>query len=143
MRRFRRRAGADHAVYEARTRDILVRVAPSYLAEESDSEASRFIFGYVIEIENHGQETVTLVSRHWRIVDALNRLEEVRGSGVVGEQPELKPKEAFRYNSFCPLRTPSGGMSGSYQMVTAEGESFEVEIPEFSLHLPGATRRMN
>lgn len=143
MRRIRRRRGADTAIYEARTRDIVVRVAPSYMPEESDAEVPRFMFGYVIEIENHGEETVTLVSRHWRITDALNRLEEVRGPGVVGEQPELGPREAFRYNSFCSLRTPSGGMTGSYQMVNAEGESFDVEIPEFSLHLPGATKRVN
>jgi ApaG protein len=143
MRRIRRRRGQDAPVYEARTRDIVVRVAPNYLPEESDPEESRYMWGYLIEIENHGTETVTLVSRHWKITDALNRLEEVRGPGVVGEQPELGPREAFRYSSFCPLKTPSGGMKGSYQMVTAAGESFEAEIPEFSLHQPGATKRVN
>jgi ApaG protein len=143
MRRIRRRGGADKAIYQARTRDIVVRVSPVYMPEESDAEAGRFLWAYTVEIENHGKETVTLVSRHWKITDGLNRLEEVRGSGVVGEQPQLGPNEAFRYNSFCPLKTPSGGMKGSYQMVTSEGESFEVEIPEFSLHQPGATRRVN
>ncbi|MBN9318876.1 MAG: Co2+/Mg2+ efflux protein ApaG [Caulobacterales bacterium 68-7] len=143
MRRIRRRRGVDSAIYEARTRDILVRVAPSYMPEESDPEAARFLFGYLIEIENHGRETVTLVSRHWKITDALNRLEEVRGPGVVNETPELRPMEAFRYNSFCSIRTPSGAMKGAYQMVTADGETFDVEIPEFSLHLPGAAKRVN
>ncbi len=143
MRRIRRRSRTETPVYEARTRDIVVRVAPAYLPEESLPEDARFVFGYVIEIENHGKETVTLVSRHWRIFDAMNRVEEVRGPGVVGEQPELKPREAFRYNSFTPLRTPSGSMKGSYHMCTPDGESFDVEIPEFSLHQPGATRRVN
>jgi ApaG protein len=143
MRRIRPSRRLDTPVYEARTRDILVRVAPAYMAEQSEPEEQRFVWAYVVEIENHSPETVTLVSRHWNITDAFNRVEEVRGPGVVGEQPELGPREAFRYNSFCPLRTPSGGMRGSYQMVTAKGESFEVEIPEFSLHLPGATKRVN
>lgn len=143
MSRINRRGTPDSPVYEARTGDILVRVAPTYLPEESSPGSGRWIWFYTIEIENHGTRTVTLVSRHWVITDGLNRVEEVQGQGVVGEQPVLGPREAFRYQSGCPLGTPSGAMRGTYQMVTADGEAFEVEIPEFSLHLPGARRRLN
>jgi ApaG protein len=129
--------------YEARTRDILVRVTPSYLEDRSRPEEGEWAWAYAIDIENHGEETVTLVTRHWFITDGLNRTEEVAGPGVVGEQPTLAPGEAFRYQSGCPLPTPSGSMRGSYRMVSETGEGFDVEIPEFSLHLPGATRRMN
>lgn len=143
MTRINRRGSQDSPVYEARTGDILVRVSPNYVPEESSPSNGRWIWIYTIEIENHGQETVTLVSRHWVITDARNRIEEVRGQGVVGEQPVLGPREAFRYQSGCPLSTPSGAMRGEYQMVTDKGEAFEVEIPEFSLHLPGDRRRLN
>lgn len=143
MTRIRRRGTPDNPVYEARTRDILVRVAPAYMAEQSQPEEGRWLWSYVVEIENHGTQTVTLISRHWIITDARNRVEEVQGPGVVGEQPVLGPREAFRYNSGCPLTTPSGSMRGTYQMVTAAGETFDVEIPAFSLHLPGALRRVN
>ena len=143
MSRINRRGSPDSPVYEARTGDILVRVSPAYLPEDSNPENGRWIWSYTVEIENHGQDTVTLVSRHWIITDGLNRVEEVKGQGVVGEQPVLGPREAFRYASGCPLGTPSGTMRGSYQMVTAGGEAFEVAIPAFSLHLPGARRRLN
>ena len=143
MTRIRRRGTPDNPVYEARTREILVRVAPAYMAEQSQPEEGQWLWSYVVEIENHGTETVTLMSRHWIITDGLNRVEEVKGPGVVGEQPVLGPREAFRYNSGCPLTTPSGSMRGTYQMVTAGGEAFDVEIPAFSLHLPGALRRVN
>jgi ApaG protein len=143
MSRIRRRGTPDNPVYEARTRDILVRVAPAYMAEQSRPEEGQWLWSYVVEIENHGTQTVTLMSRHWIITDARNRVEEVKGPGVVGEQPVLGPREAFRYNSGCPLTTPSGSMRGTYQMVTAAGEAFDVEIPAFSLHLPGALRRVN
>lgn len=143
MSRINRRGTPDSPVYEARTGDILVRVSPAYSPEESNPDSGRWIWIYTIEIENHGQETVTLVSRRWTITDGLNRVEEVQGPGVVGEQPVLGPREAFRYQSGCPLTTQSGAMRGAYQMVTAAGEAFEVEIPAFSLHLPGARRRLN
>jgi ApaG protein len=96
-----------------------------------------------VEIENRGSKAVRLVSRHWIITDALNRTEEVRGPGVAGAQPGLQPGEAFRYTSACPLPTPSGLMRGSYRMVTAEGDSFDVVTPPFSLDLPEAGRRLN
>ena len=130
-------------VYEAKTRDILVRVVADYLPGQSDPIEHRYTWSYTIEIENHGQETVQLVSRHWSITDGLNRTEEVKGVGVVGEQPRLKPRDAFRYSSGCPLPTPTGAMRGRYQMLTDEGEEFDVEIPPFSLHLPDAHKKMN
>lgn len=141
MRRIRKRAGQDSPVYEARTRDIVVRVVTSYLPHDSQPEESKYAWAYMVEIENHGTETVQLISRHWIITDGLNRVEEVRGDGVVGEQPTLGPREAFRYNSGCPLMTPSGMMRGAYQMLTDKGEAFDAAIPEFSLHLPGAARQ--
>ena len=143
LKRIRRRRGADSGAYEARTRDIVVRVSPVYLPEESSVEAGLYLWAYTVEIENHGAETVQLISRYWKITDALNRSNEVEGSGVVGEQPELRPREAFRYVSNCSLPTPSGAMVGRYQMMTESGEVFDADIPEFSLHLPGATRRYN
>ena len=138
-----RRIGGEAPVYEARTRDIVVRVAPSFAPEQSEPDEGRWFWSYTVEIENHGPETVQLISRHWVITDGMNRSEEVRGPGVVGEQPTLKPREAFRYSSGCPLRTPSGAMRGEYQMLTAEGEGFDVDIPEFSLDLPNARRVVN
>ncbi len=143
MRRIPRRGGKDNPVYEAKTRGILVRVATSYLAAKSDPLEGKHFWAYMIEIENHGEETVQLLSRHWVITDALNRVEEVKGAGVVGEQPTLKPRDAFRYTSGVPLNTPSGTMRGAYQMLTDEGDAFDVEIPEFSLDLPGARRVVN
>ena len=141
MRRGRRPPAPERAVYQSVTRGILVRVSPTYLAEDSDAGAGRFVWAYTVEIENHGEETVQLISRHWIVTDAMNRVDEVVGEGVVGEQPMLGPREAFRYTSGCPLQTPSGTMHGSYRMMTDAGEPFDVEIPEFSLHLPGAASR--
>lgn len=131
------------AVYEAITRGVVVRVTPTFLPDQSDPGRSQFTWAYTVEVENRGDETVKLVSRHWVITDARNHIEEVKGPGVVGEQPTLKPHEAFRYTSGCPLTTPSGAMHGSYQMVTSAGEAFEARIPHFSLHLPEATRLMH
>jgi ApaG protein len=143
MQRIRRRGSKDAPVYEATTNDILVRVVANYMPDQSDPEAGRWFWGYVVEIENHGVETVQLISRHWIITDSQNRVQEVRGEGVVGEQPVLKPREAFRYTSGCPLPTTSGSMRGAYQMVTDDGDPFDVMIPEFSLDLPGARRVVN
>ena len=144
MRRISRRTRSrDTPIYEARTRDILVRVVASFLPDQSDPEDSQFFWAYTVEIENHGKETVQLISRRWVITDAFNQVEEVSGAGVVGEQPELKPSEAYRYTSGVPLSTPSGTMRGSYHMVTGSGRGFDIEIPEFSLHLPGARRVVN
>jgi ApaG protein len=143
VRRIPRRSGKEQPVYEAKTRDIVVRVAASYLPAKSDPIEGKHFWAYMIEIENHGDETVQLLSRHWIIRDSFNRVEEVAGAGVVGEQPTLKPRDAFRYTSGVPLNAPSGTMRGTYQMLTDAGDAFDAEIPEFSLDLPGAKRTMN
>lgn len=143
MNRIPRRRSKESPVYEATTRGIVVRVVTNYLPSQSDPIESRYVWAYMIEIENHSDETVQLVSRKWLITDGLNRTEEVAGPGVVGEQPRLKPRDAFRYTSGCPLSTPSGEMRGSYQMVTDGGDMFEAQVPAFSLHLPGAHRSVN
>ncbi len=131
------------APYSAETRGVVVRVRPYFLPDQSSPEERQWVWAYAVEIENKGEDTVRLVSRHWIITDALGRVEEVQGDGVVGEQPTLKPGETFRYTSGCPLQTPSGVMAGAYQMVTALGDAFEAEIPPFSLDLPGAARVVN
>jgi ApaG protein len=130
-------------VYEARTGDIRVTVKPSYLPDQSDASVARYVWAYEIEVQNLGTLTVQLVSRHWIITDARGRVEEVKGAGVVGEQPILEPGEAFRYTSGCPLTTPSGAMRGTYRMVNDQGQAFDVEIPAFSLDLPDAKRVLN
>lgn len=130
-------------MYRALTHDIQVTVEPFYLAEESDPQANQFLWAYTVEIVNLGQETVRLRARHWRIVDALGREEEVRGLGVVGEQPVLAPGERFEYTSGCPLRTPSGMMRGTYEMEDLEGGRFDIAIPAFSLDIPGEQRSIN
>jgi ApaG protein len=133
----------DRAIYEAKTGQIVVRVEPRFLPEQSDEHQRRFVWAYTVEIEYHGEETVQLLSRRWLITDALNRTETVVGEGVRGEQPTLSARQAFRYTSFCPLPTTSGEMRGAYQMITDAGAVFEVEIPAFSLHLPSARRNLN
>ena len=137
------RRARDRSVYEATTRSIVVRVEPRFQPEQSDENERRYFWSYTVEIENHGEETVQLLSRRWLITDGLNRTEQVVGDGVVGEQPTLKPREAFRYTSGCPLPTPTGEMRGAYQMINEAGDVFEIEIPAFSLHLPSARRVLN
>jgi ApaG protein len=127
-------------MYRAVTRDIRVTATPQYLADRSSAEDGRFFWAYTIEIVNLGRLTVQLRSRHWKITDALGNLQEVRGPGVVGEQPVLKPGERFEYTSGVPLTTPTGLMTGSYQMVSDTGENFDVEIPVFSLDSPHGKR---
>ena len=131
------------AMYQERTRSIQISVEPFYLDDQSAPEQNRFVFGYRVQIENQGGEAVQLISRRWRITDALGRTMEVRGAGVVGKQPVLAPGEAFEYTSGTPLATPSGIMVGSYSMVTTGGEQFEVAIPAFSLDAPGAPTPLN
>lgn len=130
-------------MYIAITRDIQVTALPDFLAERSEPDENRFLWSYTIEIANLGGRRVQLVSRHWIIIDANGRREEVRGPGVVGEQPVLEPGETFRYESGCPLATPSGLMQGSYRMVTDNGEAFDVEIPAFSLDSPLSRPTLN
>jgi ApaG protein len=107
-----------------------------YLEEQSDIEEQRFVFAYHIRISNRGDEPVRLISRHWIIADADNQIQEVKGKGVIGEQPRLSPGETFEYSSGTVLTTPVGTMRGSYQMQTDDGTLFETEIPEFLLSTP-------
>jgi len=130
-------------MYQATTRNIEVTVAPRFLDERSSPANNYYFWAYTIEIRNRGAETVQLTDRHWRITDALGRLQEVRGPGVVGEQPVLGPGQSFQYTSGVPLPTPSGFMTGSYHMVTAAGERFDVAIPTFSLDSPTVERTIN
>jgi ApaG protein len=130
-------------MYQATTRDIRVKVEPSFLEEESSPDDNRYFWAYTIEVTNLGLDTVQLRSRYWRITDARGKVEEVRGPGVVGKQPVLKPGETFTYTSGCPLTTPSGIMVGTYQMQTESGEMFVVQIPAFSLDRPGTRRVVN
>ena len=120
-------------MYHAVTRDIEVTVTPHYLADRSSPDNGYYFWAYTIEITNRGSQTVQLKTRHWKITDAHGRLQEVRGAGVVGEEPVLKPGESFEYTSGVPLPTPSGFMAGTYGMVTPAGERFDIEVPAFSL----------
>lgn len=123
---------------ERTTRGIRVGVASNYVPERSAPEQNHWFFIYHITISNEGDETVRLVSRHWIITDANGQVEEVKGPGVVGEQPTLEPGASFEYTSACPLPTPFGTMQGTYQMVTADGETFDAQIAPFSLAEPHA-----
>ena len=127
-------------MYKAVTRGISVTVTPRYMPEESSPEQGRYFFAYTVEIINTGLERVQLRARHWTITDEHGQVQEVRGAGVVGEEPILGPGESFSYTSGCPLPTPSGTMQGSYLMETAAGETFGAEIPAFSLDIPRAKR---
>ena len=123
-------------MYRATTRSIQVSVDPFYLPDRSNPETEEFFWAYRIDITNQGEEPVQLISRHWKITDAHGRTEEVRGLGVVGEQPHLQPGGSFEYTSGVPLRTATGIMAGTYLMETAHGERFDVDIPAFSLDSP-------
>lgn len=130
-------------MYRALTRDIEVIVEPFYLEEQSDPEDSRYVWGYRIVISNHSATAVRLITRYWHITDQNGQVDEVTGPGVVGEQPQLNPGDTYEYSSGCPLDTPSGMMFGHYSMENDEGETFEVDIPAFSLDLPGLMRTLN
>ena len=129
--------------YRAVTRQIEVKAMPRFLPDRSSPENGYFFWAYTITLTNHGDEIVQLKTRHWRITDAHGRLQEVRGAGVVGEEPVLKPGENFEYTSGVPLPTPSGFMVGTYGMVTEAGEPFDIDIPAFSLDLPQGARTLN
>jgi ApaG protein len=120
----------------ATTRGIVVSVEPTYLDARSSPDESQYFWAYRVIIENHGRETVQLLSRHWMISNSRGELREVKGPGVVGEQPVLKPGERHEYTSGAPLDTPSGMMGGSYEMESETGERFDIEIPTFSLDRP-------
>jgi len=130
-------------MYKETTRAIQVTVEPSFVEAESSPDEGQYFWAYKVEISNLGEEIVRLRARHWQITDANGRIEEVRGAGVVGKQPVLKPGESFAYTSGCPLSTSSGIMVGTYQMQNERGELFSIAIPAFSLDLPDAPRTMN
>ncbi len=130
-------------MYDHKTGDIVVSVEPHFLDDQSTPEEGHFVWAYSVKIENQGSETVQLLKRHWRITDALGATREVRGAGVVGEQPILKPGQSFEYTSGTPLSTPSGIMVGIYEMRDDAGRVFDVEIPAFSLDSPHDTGKVN
>src|ERR1700733_14497272 len=130
-------------MYRAVTRQIEVTVEPNFMPERSSVERSQYFWSYTIVITNSGNETVQLRTRHWIITDATGRKQEVRGEGVVGEQPVLAPGERFEYTSGVPLPTASGFMTGRYQMVSESGERFEIDVPTFSLDSPDSKRVLN
>jgi len=121
---------------ESKKYEIAIEVATQYLPEQSNPDEERYFFAYNITVVNTGSVAAQLVSRHWIITDANGKVEEVRGLGVVGHQPLLKPGESFEYSSGCPLATPVGTMKGSYQMVAEDGTRFEAAISEFVLAMP-------
>src|SRR5579872_3488870 len=118
---------------EAVTHNVRVEVESQYAPEHSQPLQDQWFFYYTIRITNEGERTVQLLSRHWIITDATDHVEEVRGPGVVGEQPVLAPGESFKYSSWCPLKTPTGMMHGTYQMIRSNGDPFEIEIAPFGL----------
>lgn len=130
-------------MYQKETQAIEVTVKPFYLEEQSEPDQNHYVFAYHVRIQNNGGDTVQLMNRHWQITDGFGRMQEVRGPGVVGEQPVLSPGEAFEYTSGCPLNTPSGIMVGSYEMETAEGQRFNVDVPAFSLDSPDQPVQLN
>ncbi len=126
--------------HEATTRDVTVRVSVSYLPEQSEPAHGRWFWAYHIRIENGGAEAVQLLTRHWIITDGRGAEAEVRGEGVVGDQPVIEPGDSYDYVSGCPLQTPTGSMEGSYGMIDSDGEPFDVTIPAFPLLAPATAR---
>lgn len=131
-----RESGEESGAYARTTRSITVTVEPFYLDDQSVPEENHFVWAYHVRIENHGEQTVQLLTRFWRITDSMGNVQEVRGDGVVGEQPILNPGDSFEYTSGTPLPTPSGIMVGAYQMLAQSGERFDVDVPAFSLDSP-------
>ncbi len=127
---------SDTFTSEAVTNGVRVKVKSRYSPDHSQPQNSRWFFLYTVVVANEGPQTVRLVSRHWIIEDADKHVEEVRGPGVVGQQPLLKPGESFQYTSGCPLTTPFGSMQGTYQMVGADGTGFDANIAPFTLSEP-------
>jgi len=130
-------------MYSATTKAIRVSVKPIFLDDQSTPLEDHYVWAYQVTIENTGGETVQLLNRHWRITDAHGRMQEVKGEGVVGEQPRLRPGELFEYTSGTPLTTPSGLMMGSYEMEGEGGQRFDIDIPAFSLDSPYQARQLN
>ncbi|OAN50175.1 Co2+/Mg2+ efflux protein ApaG [Paramagnetospirillum marisnigri] len=123
-------------MYSQTTRDIVVTVKPFFLDDQSSPADNHYVWAYRVRIENRGSRTVQLINRHWIITDGIGRVQEVKGPGVVGEQPVLRPGDGYEYTSGTPLPTPSGIMHGTYEMKDEGGESFDIVIPAFSLDSP-------
>jgi len=138
-----RRRSLYEAMYSQTTRSITVTVRPFFLEDQSSPDDAHYVWAYHVRIENDGRETVQLRNRYWRITDSLGRVQEVRGAGVVGEQPVLRPGDSFEYTSGVPLPTPSGIMVGSYQIENETGERFDVAVPPFSLDSPHQPVQLN
>lgn len=136
-------AARPDGAYAKTTRAITVSVQPTFLRDQSSPEEGHFVWAYHVRIENRSNRAVQLLDRYWRITDSHGRVQEVRGEGVVGKQPKLVPGDTFEYTSGTPLATPSGFMTGSYQMEGENGERFEVEVPVFSLDSPHQPSRLN
>ncbi|MEL0003437.1 MAG: Co2+/Mg2+ efflux protein ApaG [Rhodospirillales bacterium] len=130
-------------MYSKQTNGLVVNVTPEFLEEHSRPDEGRFVWAYHITIVNKGSQRVQLLNRYWKIIDAQGRTQEVRGAGVVGEQPVLDPGQEFSYTSGCPLETSSGVMMGSYEMVAEDGSHFDISIPAFSLDSPLANMAVN
>lgn len=132
---------ATVSLFEQRTGDVIVRVEPEYLAEQSSPSDGRFIWAYTVEIDNQSSDDLRVTGRYWHIADSRGQVQEVRGQGVVGEKPVVRAGEQFRYTSGAPLSAPSGMMSGSYRVEPETGEPYDVDIPVFVLDSPfGETR---
>lgn len=130
-------------MYRKTTHNIEVEVEPFYLPQRSNPDDGQYVWGYRVTIANNSEKFIKVMSRYWHITDAMGRVEEVRGAGVVGEQPELNPGDTFQYSSGCPLRTTSGIMVGHYTVQDNDGESFDIDIPAFSLDLPDVRHSVN
>jgi ApaG protein len=130
-------------MYSKQTNGLVVSVTPEFLEEHSRPDEGRFVWAYHITIVNEGSQRVQLLNRYWKIIDAQGRTQEVRGAGVVGEQPVLDPGQEFSYTSGCPLETSSGVMMGSYEMVAEDGSHFDISIPAFSLDSPLGNMAVN
>jgi len=129
--------------FTATTRMVHIAVHPIFLETESDPEQGSYMWAYHVRINNTGHESVQLISRYWKITDGLGRVQEVRGEGVVGEQPLIEPGDYYEYTSGVPLQTPSGFMGGSYEMISSAGERLDVTIPTFSLDSPFDAHMVN
>lgn len=129
--------------YTEVTKNIRVSVKTNFLSDQSDTENSLWVWSYHILIENNGNNKVQLIDRYWKITDATGIIKEVKGSGVIGEQPTIKPGEFFEYTSGTPLNKSSGFMSGNYRMINENNESFFIDVPIFSLDIPSVQKILN
>jgi len=136
-------SNASITKYEQRTDDVVVRVAPEFLAEQSNPSDSRFIWAYTVEIDNQSEHDLTVMERFWQIADSRGQVQEVRGAGVVGETPIVRSGETFRYTSGAPLTAPSGMMRGSYTVQDEKGDSFDIAVPTFLLDSPHEGHSLN